>query len=351
VDAAGIAYDEHEFDTLAGDSLAIERVRQAIARAARVDSTILLEGETGTGKDLVARLIHRASPRQGRPFVVVNCSSLPADQLEAELFGHERGAGGATARRGRIEEAEGGTVLLDEVGDLPRTLQPKILRFLQDHTIRPVGGGQDRPADVRIIAATQRNLREATESGEFRSDLYYRLAAVPLELPPLRTHAEDVPVLARHLVVKLTNRLGRSPVDMGDDVLAVLAQYPFPGNVRELQNVLERALVLGIGDSGRRHIEPRDLPEHVSRPQPWPAPKLPLEGGLTRLQALVAHLERDVIQRAVQTWPHLSNTQIAGRLGTNRRVFELRLRQYGITKPRAVNGATAPHPSDRKPAS
>jgi DNA-binding NtrC family response regulator len=328
--AAPSAIDER-FDALVGDSHAMASLRDAIARVAAVDSTVLVLGETGTGKDLVARLIHRASPRRDRPFVTIACGA-PEELLEGDLFGQERVGFAGAARAGRLEQADGGTVYLDEVADLPLALQPRILRFLHDRTVRRVGGLRDRVVDVRLIAATQRSLPEAIAAGEFRSDLFFRLAAVPLELPPLRTHIDDVLPLCAHLVTKLARRLGKPPKEVASDTAAALARHSFPGNVRELENLLERALVLGAGDERTQLLEITDLPEYVVAAQAPSSASLPLEGGFARLHELQVGMERDLIARAVRRWPELSNTQIAHRLGTNRRVLELRMKEYGISK-------------------
>lgn len=329
------AGDPQSFDILVGDSPVMARLRDQLARVAEVDSTVLLRGETGTGKELAARLIHAKSPRSERPFVTVNCTAIPGELIESELFGHEKGAftGATAARPGRIEEAEGGTLLLDEIGDMPLLLQPKLLRFLQERTLRRVGGGVDRSVDVRVIAATHRDLEKAMEEGSFRSDLFHRLNAIPIALPALREHPEDLEPLARHLVAKLARRLGRAPAALASEALERLAAYPFPGNVRELENLLERALVLGGSAGGRTGLlRAEDLP----LPGPGPARpsrlEMPLDQGFQILAELTEQAERDLVHRAVEAWSDLPNAEIAERLGTNRRVLELRLKQYGICK-------------------
>ena len=321
-------------ELLVGDSDAITSLRALIRGLADVDSTVLLRGETGTGKELVARLIHRSGRRAPRPFVVVNCTAIPAGLLESELFGHERGAftGATELRRGRIEEAEGGTLLLDEVGDMPPDLQPKLLRFLQERTVRRVGGSRDRPVDVRVMAATHRDLEEAMAEGSFRADLFYRLATVPVRMPALRDHRGDLPAMCHHLMAKIARRIGRRPLPLSEDAVAVLARHPLPGNVRELENLLERALVLHAACGGR---DPEILDAADLRLEPPPVgagEHVALEGGFAALDERHRAAEEHLIRRAVETWPTLPNREIAERLGTNRRILELRMRQYRISK-------------------
>ena len=310
--------DPESFDVLVGGSAPMRELRATIARLAAVDSTVLLLGETGTGKELAARLIHRSGSRAARPFVVINCTAIPGDLLESELFGHEKGAftGAGTARVGRIEEAEGGTVLLDEVGDMPPALQPKLLRFLQERSIQRVGGGRERRVDVRVIAATHRDLSEAMAAGAFRADLYYRLSALPIQLPPLREHLEDLPALTSHMLAKLCRRLGRPVVEPPRELLASLAGQSFPGNVRELENLLERALVLGQLAGGAAALT-----------HPGATLAIPLENGFPHLARLHEEAERELIRRALEAWPGLSHAEVAARLGTTRRVLELRIKQ------------------------
>ncbi len=228
------------------------RLRAAVRlleRVAPTASTVLLTGESGTGKELFARALHALSPRRSGPFVAVNCAAIPEQLLENELFGHERGAfTGADRRRpGRFEVAAGGTLLLDEVGELSPGVQAKVLRVLEERTFERVGGGRTEHADVRLVAATNRDLGDMVAAGSFRSDLFFRLEVFPIELPPLRERAADVPDLARHLVSRIAERLGTAPPRLAPDALALLAGRPWPGNVRELANVLERALILCEG--------------------------------------------------------------------------------------------------------
>ncbi|HVF61474.1 MAG TPA: sigma-54 dependent transcriptional regulator [Thermoanaerobaculia bacterium] len=232
------------------------RLRAALRllqRVAPTESTVFLTGESGTGKELFARALHALSPRRGGPFVAVNCAAIPETLLENELFGHEKGAFTGADRRqpGRFELAQGGTLLLDEIGELPPAVQGKVLRVLEERTFERVGSGRTQRADVRLVAATNRDLRAMVEAGEFRSDLYFRLAVFPVELPALRERASDVPLLARHLLAEIARRHHREPPALDDEAAALLAAQPWPGNVRELANLLERAAILGEGPALR----------------------------------------------------------------------------------------------------
>ncbi|HEX4965831.1 MAG TPA: sigma 54-interacting transcriptional regulator [Thermoanaerobaculia bacterium] len=253
--AAGFAHD------MVGESPRMREVYRLLQRVAATDSTVLLLGESGTGKELAARAIHRASPRAERPFVAVNCATLSETLLESELFGHEKGAfTGALARKmGKVETADTGTLFLDEIGEIPLPLQAKLLRFLQEREIERLGSTRPIKVDVRVIAATNRDLERAARAGTFREDLYYRLNVISLHLPPLRERREDVPLLASHFAAQTSRRLGRSVAGFTPEARACLLRYDWPGNVRELANAVERAIVLGEDDL----IRPEDLPEAV----------------------------------------------------------------------------------------
>jgi two-component system response regulator HupR/HoxA len=231
---------------IVGTSLAIREVLGLVAKVSASPTTVLIDGETGTGKELVARAIHATSPRRDRLFVAVNCAALSEGILESELFGHRRGAftGAVTDRKGLFEVADGGTLFLDEISETTPALQAKLLRVLQDGEVRPVGDNRARAVDVRVIAATNRRLDEDVKGGRFREDLYYRLRVFPIHVPPLRERAEDIPALARHLVRRLSAHLKKPVGEPTEETLALLARYPFPGNVRELANELERAILL-----------------------------------------------------------------------------------------------------------
>jgi formate hydrogenlyase transcriptional activator len=241
---------ERDLRSLTGDSNAMRGVRHLIQQVAPTDSTILILGETGTGKELVARAIHQVSPRRERLLVAVNCAALPPGVVASELFGHEQGAfSGATRRRtGRFELADGGTIFLDEVGELPPEMQVLLLRVLQERVIDRVGGRDPIAVDVRVIAATHQDLTAAINEGRFRADLFFRLNVFPIHVPPLRDRREDIPDLVRHFVHRFNRRLAKS-VSVGSGVMQVLMAYHWPGNVRELENIIERAMILANGDS------------------------------------------------------------------------------------------------------
>ncbi len=283
--ASGIAHD------LVGESPRMREAYRLLARAAATGSTVLLRGESGTGKELAARALHQGSPRAGRPFVAVNCATFSETLLESDLFGHERGAfTGAVARRtGKAEAADGGTLFLDEVGEIPLSLQAKLLRFLQEREIERLGGTRPIPVDVRVVAATNRDLEKAIREGSFREDLYYRLQVITLHLPPLRERREDVPLLASHFAAQLCRQLGRPLAGFTPEARACLLRYDWPGNVRELANAVERALVLGEGGV----IRAEDLPETVL--DAAPSPEVPLG----RFHEVVQETKRQLIRAAV----------------------------------------------------
>ena len=237
---------DREFSRIVGSSRALESVLAMVERVAATPSTVLVLGETGTGKELIAHAIHNLSPRYDRPFIPLNCAAIPHDLLESELFGHEKGAfTGAIAQKiGRFEMADQGTLFLDEVGDIPQTLQPKLLRVLQEQEFERVGSGRTHHVDVRLVAATNRDLLKMENQGEFRSDLYYRLNVFPIQLPPLRARSEDIPALVEYFVGIFSRRLGKQIDSIPLDTMAAFRSYPWPGNIRELQNLVERAVIM-----------------------------------------------------------------------------------------------------------
>jgi transcriptional regulator with GAF, ATPase, and Fis domain len=253
-----------EAEPMISASAAMQHLLSTVRRVAVADTPVLLLGETGVGKERIAQLLHAWSPRSRGPFVAVNCAAIPAELFESELFGHERGAftGAARARRGHFELAHAGTLFLDEIGEVPLALQAKLLRVLQDRRIRPLGGDRELVVDVRVVAATNRDLRSDMEAGGFRRDLYYRLGVVELEVPPLRERPQDVRELAQRYAAHFAARLGRAVGRIEADALAALESYAWPGNVRELVNVIERAVLLSIGPS----IALADLPAAIARP-------------------------------------------------------------------------------------
>ena len=234
------------FQQIVGRSPALEAVLQQVERVAPTTSTVLVQGETGTGKELIAQAIHNLSPRYGRPYVKLNCAAIPFDLLESELFGHERGAfTGAIAQKiGRFELADKGTLFLDEVGDIPLALQPKLLRVLQEQEFEHLGSTRTKKVDVRIVAATHRNLEEMILERQLRSDLYYRLNVFPISIPPLRERPEDIPLLVQHFANQFANKMNKTIDAVAFETMELLTQYAWPGNIRELQNVIERAVIV-----------------------------------------------------------------------------------------------------------
>src|SRR5580700_9697383 len=257
---------QRRFQQVIGNSPALEVVLEQVERVAPTGSTVLIQGETGTGKELIAHAIHNISSRCGRPFVRLNCAAIPLDLLESELFGHEKGAfTGAIAQKiGRFELADKGTLFLDEVGDIPSALQPKLLRVLQEQEFERLGGTRTHRVDVRLVAATNRDLTEMVNRGEFRSDLYYRLNVFPVVLPPLRARREDIPALVTHFVEIFSRRVGRRIERVPSQTMAELSSYEWPGNIRELQNLIERAVILS--NSG---VLPNPLPAAGTQTSPF----------------------------------------------------------------------------------
>jgi Nif-specific regulatory protein len=277
---------------LVGEGAKMKDVYQFLARVSPTDSTVLIEGESGTGKELVAKALHRKSPRANKPFVAINCAAIPETLLESDLFGHESGAftGAAKLKKGRLEIADGGVVFLDEIGELAPSLQVKLLRVLQEREFERVGGTHPIRINIRLIAATNRDLEEAVRKGEFRQDLYYRLAVVNLTLPPLRERREDIPMLARHFAQKYAMRCRIKPKPISREAMAALVNYEWPGNVRELENAVERALVMGSSDA----VLLEDLPESLLEQSP---PEDVTEG---KYHASVKELKKHLILDAVE---------------------------------------------------
>ncbi len=316
--------EKYGFEAIVGRSKSLLRVLEMASRVARHDSTVLINGETGTGKELLARAIHQNSPRKNKPFVIINCGAIPKELIEAELFGFTRGAftGAVAPKGGRIEMADGGTLFLDEIGELPLEMQVKLLRLLQEGEIEKIGASGRLKVNVRILAATHRNLPAMVEDGTFRQDLYYRLAVVPLELPPLRERKEDVPELIQHLFRNLKERHGLPALAMDPFVTSRLCAYRWPGNVRELENVLERMIVLSSGDA----ISSADLPPEIRRDPPVQnlfLAELPATG--ISLDAV----ERELLIRALDRFKG-NQTQAARYLDISRRTLIYRLEKYGL---------------------
>jgi len=319
------------FDDILGASEALLRVLQEVKQVSTTDATVLVFGETGTGKELVARAIHAASLRRSRPLIKVNCAAIPAALVESEFFGHERGAfTGATQRRiGRFALADGGTIFLDEVGELPADLQAKLLRVLQEGEFEPVGSSQTRKIDVRVIAATNRDLGAAVQEGRFREDLYYRLNVFPIEVPPLRQRGVDVILLASSFAARAAKRIGRPVEPPGAADSALLRAYPWPGNVRELQNVIERAVITST--DGRLHLD-RYLPVPASDAPP---DDLGARGSGIRTVQDLERLERASILAALAAAAgRVSGKQgAAEQLGTKPSTLRSRMKALGIERP------------------
>ena len=307
-------------DDLIGRSPRIRDVLALALKAARHPSTVLITGESGTGKELLARLIHRRGPRAEAPFVAVNSAAIPESLLESELFGHVRGAftGASSERRGLFEEASGGTLFLDEIGEIPVALQSKLLRAIQEGEVRPVGSNASRTVDVRLIAATARDLERAVRDGGFRSDLYYRINVVRLHLPPLRERREDIPELVRHFLTRHSHRLGVRVDRVTPSAMRALTTYEWPGNVRELENVIERALVMADGPE----LDEEHLPV-LDRPR--------AEGANDDLSVKrrTVELERDLISRALERTGG-NRTQAAKLLELSHRALLYKIREYGL---------------------
>jgi DNA-binding NtrC family response regulator len=311
--------DHWSIANIIGVSDAIRDVISMIRKVADTDSTVLVTGESGTGKELVARALHYLSPRADRMLVPINCSAIPAELLESELFGHVKGAftGAHMARTGRFEMAHNGTLFLDEIGEMSPHLQSKLLRVLQEKSFTPVGGSKPVQVDVRVIAATNKDLDEAMRKGEFREDLFYRLNVIPLRIPPLRERPDDVPLLVEHFIKKFNRDKGRSVEGIRPETLAILREMPWTGNIRELENVIERAVVL----KGSGFIEPSDLPERPRRDNGGASPAAPTLGeeGLDIKQA-VDEFENGLIRQALSIARGNKN-KAAALLGLKRTTF------------------------------
>jgi formate hydrogenlyase transcriptional activator len=308
------------FEQIIGNSAALEAVLEQVERVAPTDSTVLIQGETGTGKELIARAIHNLSSRCGRSFIKLNCAAIPFDLLESELFGHERGAftGAISQKVGRFELADKGTLFLDEVGDIPPALQPKLLRVLQEQEFERLGSTRTHQVDVRLVAATNRNLVEMAKRNQFRSDLYYRLNVFPVSLPPLRERREDIPALVEHYVEIYSRRMNKQIDQISPDTMAELSSYQWPGNIRELQNFIERSVILSPGN--------------MLRP-PMSSLKT---GAVTESQEAVTleEAERDHIRKTLEQtgWVVAGPNGAAARLGIKRSTLYFRMQKLGISR-------------------
>jgi formate hydrogenlyase transcriptional activator len=321
---------EHNFDEIVGESAALRRVLREVETVAPTDSTVLIRGETGTGKELIARALHQLSPRQDRTFIKINCAAIPTGLLESELFGHEKGAftGAISQKVGRFELAHQGTLFLDEVGDIPQELQPKLLRVLQEQEFERLGSPRTIRVNVRVVAATNRDLARMVADSQFRSDLYYRLNVFPVVLPPLRERRDDIARLVRHFAQKVARRMGRQIETIPAQAMNALVQYPWPGNVRELENVIERAVILSPGSELQLNLG--DL-KAAAAPTSDGSDKRGNGAAVT-----LADAERDHILGVLREtgWVLGGPNGAAARLAMKRTTLQSKMKKLGIARPR-----------------
>jgi DNA-binding NtrC family response regulator len=312
------------FENILGTSPAMQRVFDLVKKVAATDLTVLITGESGTGKELIANALHQNSPRKGHPFIKVNCAAMARELVESELFGHEKGAftGAIAAREGKFEAADGGTIFLDEIGDMGGETQAKVLRVLQEREFERVGGNHTIKVDVRVVAATNRNLQKMMQEGKFREDLFYRLNVVQIPLPPLRERREDIPLLATHFLTEVADRYGRGPMTLSPDAYGVLLSAPWPGNVRELKNAIEEAAILSPGPE----IQATDLRLGQQTRTTDPTPPGTFKEAK---QQVVEAFERDFFNRALRR--HQGNiTRTAEEMGLHRQQLQQKIRELGL---------------------
>jgi formate hydrogenlyase transcriptional activator len=327
---------ERRFDRIIGSSAALESVLDQVEQVAPTDSTVLIEGETGTGKELIAHAIHNASQRYGRAFIKLNCAAIPLDLLESELFGHEKGAfTGAIAQKiGRFEMADKGTLFLDEVGDIPPALQPKLLRVLQEQEFERLGSGRTHKVDVRLVAATNRDLVEMVARGQFRSDLYYRLNVFPILLPALRERREDIPALVTHFVKLFSRRMGKQVDSIPPEIMAAFQWYSWPGNIRELQNLVERAVILsqdGVLPNPLHKKQTELMIPNLHHTRTFPS------------STTLEDSDRALIVETLEQvgWIVGGPRGAAAKLGLKRTTLLAKIRKFGISKPVSQEGTDA----------
>ena len=318
--------DRRSRDTLLGESTGMRDIRSTIEKLSRSQAPIYIRGESGTGKELVAKLIHSKGPRADKPFVPVNCGAIPTELMESEFFGHRKGSftGAVGDKDGLFQVAEGGTLFLDEVADLPLHMQVKLLRTIQEKAVRPIGAQQEIPTDVRILSATHRELGELVEAGKFRQDLYYRLNVIQLKVPPLRERSEDIPLLATHCLQKLAGQNNQPEFELSDEAMEALSAYHFPGNVRELENILERATTLCEGST----VTEADLQLPATAGKPAVAAD-PLTPGEMPLDTYMDNIEKDVLLKALEQTRY-NKTAAARQLGITFRALRYRLKKLGL---------------------
>jgi formate hydrogenlyase transcriptional activator len=334
---SGLDQAERTFERIIGDSPALESVLDQVEQVAPTDSTVLIEGETGTGKELIAHAIHNASQRCGRAFIKLNCAAIPLDLLESELFGHEKGAfTGAIAQKiGRFEMADKGTLFLDEVGDIPSVLQPKLLRVLQEQEFERLGSGRTHKVDVRLVAATNRNLFKMVARGQFRNDLYYRLNVFPIVLPALRERREDIPALVTHFVKLFSRRMGKQVESIPPETMAAFQWYSWPGNIRELQNLVERAVILS-----RDGVLPNPLHNNQTELM------IPSLHRTRTFHSSMASEDSDralILESLEQAgWIVGGPRGAAGKLGLKRTTLLAKMKRLGISRPIHEEGTSVP---------
>ncbi|MFP2961515.1 sigma-54-dependent transcriptional regulator [Myxococcus sp. 1LA] len=327
----------HPVSGMVGNSPAMREVFERVRKVAPSPATVLVLGESGTGKELVARAIHAQSPRAEGPLVAVNCAAIPEGLLESELFGHEKGAftGAQAAHPGLVEAAHGGTLFLDEIGELPAPAQARLLRMLQDGEVRRVGATRPRKVDVRIVAATHRDLPRRVQEGAFRQDLYFRLRVVEIRLPPLRERAEDVPALAKHLLEKASRKVGRPTASLAPEALTALTTHPWPGNVRELENALERAVILADGPVVTAGLLALELPDTLDSFGPTAESSDASPGALEEASAAPDSMEEYFRRFVIENQDHMGETELAKRLGISRKALWEKRQKLGIPRTRA----------------
>ena len=326
---AGQLKGQPEFEYIIGQSDEMQDVFRLIDKVADSDSTVIIYGESGTGKELVAKAIHQTSHRRNEPFVAINCGAIPENLLESELFGHVRGAftGATSPKAGKFERANGGTILLDEIGDMSPELQVKILRVLEQREFDRVGGAKTIKVDVRIIAATHRNLEEEVKKGGFREDLFYRLDVIPIRLPPLRERESDIPLLISHFLKEFNQDKNREMKEFSGEVMQMMVQYCWPGNVRELKNIMERLVVL----NGGREIFPRDLPEKLKERRPYSLqfPSVEISRDGICLNSAVNEFEKALIYQSLEKSKWVKN-KAAKLLQLNRTTLVEKIKRHKL---------------------